>query len=220
MTTEELTQAVIVTGEVIGHEVKPVVALAIAKSLADYEPAKVLAALERCQRELAGRLTLAAILDRIEDGHIGADEAWALCPRSEAETVVWTDEIASAFEAAKSLLDEGDIIAARMAFRDHYGKAVAAARTARREASWQVSLGHDKGGRIVPLKRAVALGRLTAEDALKQASPELPGYQALAALAAPQEARALPRSPMADHDNPALLALLDAAGKEPPHGKR
>ena len=183
MTKEELTQAVIVTGEVIGHEIKPSVALAIAVALIEYDPAQVEAALRKCQRELTGKVTLAAILDRMENGHVGADEAWALCPRSEAETVVWTDEIAEAFESSRSLL-ERDPVAARMAFRDAYGRAVSAARSERRPANWLVSLGHDRGGRIAPLRRAVALGRLAAEDALRQVSPELPGYQALAALAA------------------------------------
>ncbi len=181
--TDELAQAVVVTGEVIGHEVTPAAAKAIALALRDYAPDQVEAALRKCQRELTGRLTLAAILDRMENGHVGADEAWALCPRSEAETVVWTEEIAEAFESARSLL-ERDPVAARMAFRDAYGRAVSAARSERRTANWLVSLGHDRGGRIAPLRRAVALGRLAAEDALRQVSPELPGYQALAALAA------------------------------------
>jgi hypothetical protein len=183
MNTDELARAVVVTGEVIGHEVTSAAATAIALALRDYAPDQVESALRKCQRELTGKLTLAAILDRMENGHVGADEAWALCPRSEAETVVWTDEIAEAFESARSLI-MSDIIAARMAFRDAYGRAVSAARSERRPANWLVSLGHDRGGRIAPLRRAVALGRLAAEDALRQVSPELPGYQALAALAA------------------------------------
>jgi hypothetical protein len=178
-----LSRAIVVAAEVMGSEVSTVAAEEMARDLAEYPSQAVLSALKRCQREVTGKLSLAAIRQRIEDGHVGVEEAWALCPRSEAETVVWTDEIAEAFESARSLI-MSDIIAARMAFRDAYGRAVSAARSERRAANWLVSLGHDRGGRIAPLRRAVALGRLAAEDALRQVSPELPGYQALAALAA------------------------------------
>lgn len=191
-TRTELVQAVIVTAEVIGHEISPIAAEAMARELAEYPAERVAGALRRCQRELHGRLTLAAILQRIDDGHLGAEEAWALCPRSEADTVVWTDEISTAFESARPLLAEGDQIAARMAFRDAYGRALSSARDERGEAVWWVSLGHDSGGRVTPLRRAVELGRLSAGEAASHVNPELPGYEALAALAAPDEAKALP----------------------------
>ena len=50
-------------------------------------------------RELAGAT----------DGRLGPEEAWALCPRSEDATVVWTPEIARAFHGgARTLLAEGE----------------------------------------------------------------------------------------------------------------
>lgn len=94
------------------------------------------------------------------DGRPGADEAWALCPLSESQTTVWTEEARMAFfETAYGLLD-ADPIAARMAFKDAYQRHVAAARRALSPVVWTVSLGTDAGGRESVLRAAVEQGRL------------------------------------------------------------
>lgn len=95
------------------------------------------------------------------DGRPGADEAWALCPLDEAQTTVWTDEARQAFfDGAYRILQDGDRIAARMAFKDSYARHVATARRERRALKWSVSLGHDVGGREAPLLAALEKGRL------------------------------------------------------------
>jgi hypothetical protein len=98
------------------------------------------------------------------DGRPGADEAWAMIPRSEAESVVWTREMASAFNVCRELL-QTDEIAARMAFRDAYTRMVAEARADGAPVTWEASLGHDPALRESVLREAVAKRRIKAAHA-------------------------------------------------------
>jgi hypothetical protein len=99
------------------------------------------------------------------DGRPTADEAWALCPRGEGDTVVWTEEAAQAFLEVTRELAQDDHIAARMAFKGAYDRAVHMARGSRRPLHWTVSLGHDVGGRESVLLDAAERGRITAGQA-------------------------------------------------------
>lgn len=178
-TRESLYQAIVVTAEIIGHEISPAAAREMTRELLTYPESQVASALSRCKRELTGRLTLAAIIQRIDDGHLGIEEAWALVPRNEADTVVWTDEIAQAYGVCSALL-ETDQVAARMAFKESYSRALAVARAERRAARWWVCLGHDQARRITAIKQALDVGRLTLEEATRHVHPDMPGYHALA----------------------------------------
>ena len=173
----DLAKALIVTAEVMGHELSPLAAEAMADELASYPPAAVAAALRRCQREQSGRLTLAAVIARIDDGHPGVEEAWAMCPRSEDTTVVWTDEICAAYGVASPLLAEGDAVAARMAFKEAYARLLQEARDEKRAAKWTVSLGHARDGRCEPVVAAVEKGRLPADFARQYVYPGLPNFE-------------------------------------------
>jgi hypothetical protein len=99
-----------------------------------------------------------------DDGRPGAEEAWATAIRGadEAETIVWTNETAAAWSIAKPVFDLGDEVGARMAFKDAYGRLVAAARAGGKAAVWQPSLGHDPQRRAAALGTAVASGLLPA----------------------------------------------------------
>lgn len=158
-----IARALVVTAEVMGHELSTAAAEVMARELAQHDESAVATALRRCQRELTGKLSLARILERLPGQHISADEAWALCPRSEDDTVVWTDQIAVSYAAASPLLDEGDQVAARMAFKGAYERALADANG--EPPKWWASLGHKTDGRASPVTDAVRLGRLTAERA-------------------------------------------------------
>ena len=104
------------------------------------------------------------IIDRIKpDGRVGADEAWAMIPRDESESAVMTQEMRSALAVAQNLLDEGDKIGARMAFKDAYNRVVAQNKAAGIAPEWQVSLGWDVGGRETVIREALRLGRLSTE---------------------------------------------------------
>lgn len=98
------------------------------------------------------------------DGRPGVEEAWAiaLTSRDEAETIVWTQEMAEAFALCSPLLNGGDSVGARMAFKDVYTRLVASARLNRNPVRWSPSLGWDKEKRITVLERAVKVGLLPA----------------------------------------------------------
>ena len=93
------------------------------------------------------------------DGWLEPNEAWAICPNSEDDTVVWCDEISAAYHTASDLLP--DRVAARMAFLDGYRRLVDTARAQGRQPRWAVSLGHDSMQRQAALEQAVMAGRIT-----------------------------------------------------------
>jgi hypothetical protein len=145
--TDAILDALAVACELTGTELTPAAIRAMLTDLSGYAPDQVLAALARCRRELKGRLTLAAIIDRLDDGRPGPQEAWAMIPTDEQDSVVWTDEMAEAYGLAAPLLADGDRIAARMAFLEAYQAAVHRARAERRPPRWFPSLGMDPRGR-------------------------------------------------------------------------
>lgn len=101
------------------------------------------------------------------DDRPGAEEAWALAltSRDEAATVVWTVETAQAFAICRPVLETGDEVGARMAFKDAYNRLVLAARRSGQLPQWQASLGWDMAQREAILTRAVQLQRLPAPTA-------------------------------------------------------
>lgn len=198
----ELLQALAVTAELTGSEYSDAAARVMADDLEAYPLDQVLGALTRCRRELRGRLTLAAIIERLDDGRPGPNEAWAMIPQDERGSVVWSDEMAAAFGVAAPLLAEGQIIAARSAFIECYETAVATARAARRAPRWTPSLGHDPLTRTRALEDAVRKGRLTSEHA--HALLPAPDREQTAATV---HALTGPRSPMPEHVKAKLLAF-------------
>lgn len=199
----ELAGALVVTAEVCGTELSVAAAEAMARELLAYPVADVGAALGRVRRELTGRLTLAAVLQRLPNGHPGGNEAWPLCPRDEATTVVWTEQMAEAFGVAAPLLREGDQVAARMAFLECYAKLVREAESARQKPHWIVSLGHDPALRDSVLLVAVERGQLTAGDAERMLTTD-DGRDRLARLGAGGP-KALPPPPKEPEPEPDYL---------------
>jgi hypothetical protein len=100
-----------------------------------------------------------------QDGRPGVDEAWAMVPRDERDSVVWTEEIAIAWGVALPLLAENNRAAAHMAFREKYTKLVAEARANGSRPKWTLSPGWDTSGRLSAVETAVSAGRITAERA-------------------------------------------------------
>ena len=167
-----LAQVVAATAEALGQEITPMAAELMATDLADYPDRLIADALKACRRELTGRLTLAAIIQRIDaaDGRPGRDEAWAiaLSGTDEFDTVVVTDEIGQAMAAAQPVLAAGDKVGARMAFLSAYDRLVADARREKRPANWSVSLGFDPVRRVQAVEQALRLGRLTSDAAHRE----------------------------------------------------
>lgn len=165
MAAVDLIQALAATAELCGTNLSEAAAKMLLSDLSDYDERAVLVALSKCRRELKGRLTLAEIVSRIDDGRPGAEEAWAVLPFDESTSVVWTEEMSKAFWIAHPLIEEGEKVSARMAFKEAYVRLVAEAREQRVPAAWTVSLGHDKDGRKPVLLAAVERGRLNRTQA-------------------------------------------------------
>lgn len=98
--------------------------------------------------------------------HISYGEAWALCPKSHMDTVVWTNEIAQAWAACSDIYNDGDKIGAKMAFKGAYERIRNLAELKRVRPVWGVSIGDNKELIKGALDNAVLAGRLTAEQAL------------------------------------------------------
>lgn len=151
------------TAEAMGVTLSPSAALVMAGDLAEYPLAVVTGALKACRRECRGRLTLADILQRAQssDGRPQRDEAWSIAlSADEVATVVLTDEILSALQVARPLLEARDKVAARMAFVSAYDRLVASARDEGQRVNWTVSLGYDSAQRAQVIQQAVDLKRL------------------------------------------------------------
>ena len=202
-----IAQALAVCAELTGTQLSDAATNAMLDELLPYDTDTVLAALNRCRRELTGRLTLAAILQRLDNGLPSADEAFGLLVegwRNEALTVV-VPEIAllAAGMGAFGLFQAGEKTGARMAFREAYVRLAADVR----EACWTVSAGNDREQRIRAVEAAVRDGRLDA----RRAADYLPSE-------AVEERLRLENRPLLPHEIEAgrahsarLLALL--AGK-------
>lgn len=162
MASKALIEAVAVTAELCGRTLSDVAARVFVTDLDAYPEHEVIAALTKCRKEVRGALTVSDVVSRLDDGRPGPDEAWAMLPRSEDQTVVWTAEMAHAF-GVSSLVDDQQ--AARMAFREAYKRAVSVNRDMGVRAVWNVSLGHDTRGRTSAVAIAVQEGKLTVEHA-------------------------------------------------------
>lgn len=162
-----LAGAICATAETLGQTISANAAQLMAEDLASYEAADIRAALQACRRELTGKLTLAAILQRIQasDGRPGKDEAWAIALMSsdETDTVVMTDEIQLALGAARPVLDLGDKVGARMAFISAYERLVTESRDEGKPVNWHVSIGFDANRRLEAITKAVQLKRIPQE---------------------------------------------------------
>ena len=153
-----IVEAVAVTAELTGAKFSAAAKEAVILRLSAYPEAAVLAALERCQLELKYPLTLAAVMERLDDGHPGPERAWAMVAKlTEDDTIVWTDEIAEAYSLVQHLDDR---VAARMAFLEHYREKLAVARAAHRLPRWMASLGWDPSRREGVITAAVKEGKL------------------------------------------------------------
>lgn len=173
-----LLEAVAVTSELCGRTFSEAAGRMFVADLSGYPETAVIKALAKCRREVRGMLTVQDVLSRVDDGRPGAEEAWAMMPFDEAQSVVWSDEMAQAFGVCGPLLDQGEKVAARMAFKESYTRLCAEARDAGRTVRWTPSLGHDPRGRAAVLVSAVETGRLAYSQAA-QLCHELPPPEAL-----------------------------------------
>lgn len=162
MSSSKLIEAIAVTAELCGRTFTPAAAAMFVADLAGHSERQVLVALQRCRQEVRGVLTLHDVVSRIDDGRPGVEEAWsiALASRDERDSAVWTCEIAEAWNVARAVMDLGDEVGARMAFKECYGRLVEAARRERRPHAWILTEGFDLMRRAEVLRRAEQQGRV------------------------------------------------------------
>ncbi len=160
-----VVEALAVAKEVCGANITPAAARVMNAELAKYPEEWVLRALMRCVRECKHQLTLADIIERIDDGRPSADEAWALVGTDdEGVAIVANSEAFEAMQIARPLL-ERDETGARMAFKRRYETLLTEARLQGKPAEWTISLGWDKSRQAGALLAAVRAGRITEDQA-------------------------------------------------------
>ncbi len=113
-----------------------------------------------------------AKLCKVMDGRPGAEEAWAMLPVDESQSASWTEEMSQAWGVALPLIQDGDRVAARMAFKESYLKLVTAAREQKRPIKWSMSFGEDKNCRQTALADAVRLKRIQLDSAIALLPPD------------------------------------------------
>lgn len=175
MSAVDIVSAIAVTAELTQTQLTASAMKVMASDLmSEFSEQSILQALVRCRKELPGKLTQQSIVERINqaDGRPSANEAWgiALSAFDEAVTVVLNEEINEAMSAARPVMDSGDDVGARMAFRDTYERIVRQNRASGVKPKWYPSLGFDKALRADAIKLAADRGLLT----LSQASAFLP----------------------------------------------
>ena len=174
MPSAKVIEAIAVTAELCGRVFSPAAAMVFAGDLDGFPEAGVLAALTRCRKEVRGLLTIQEVISRIDDGRPGVEQAWAMLPKGENDSVVWSEEMATAWGIAAPLLADGDRIGARMAFKESYLAAVASARDQRMPPRWTPSFSdrRDVAGMQAALIEAVRHKRISLTFAVESLPPE------------------------------------------------
>lgn len=168
---DALVEAVAVTAELCGTQLSAPAAKQLVRDLEQFPEPAVIEALAKCRKELKGRLTVAEIVSRIDDGRPGPDEAWGLLVWDESETAVLTPEMEQAQRAAWEPWKAGDKVGARYAFREAYTRLVTEARMRGESVEWRASLGWDALGRVGAIGEAVQRKRLSVEQANRYLPP-------------------------------------------------
>ncbi len=173
---QKLLENIVATAEIMGREISPASALMMAKDLAQYPIDVTITAIANLRRDAKARFSVGAIIEQIEklnpDGRPTPDEAWAMMPRSESESVVMSEEMAEADRYAQPLLDCRDQVGARRAFIDAYSRIVEKNKLAGIKPKWFPSLGDDPGGRMPAIAEAVRLGRISTQHGINLTAPE------------------------------------------------
>jgi hypothetical protein len=175
MASRQLREALAAMADIYGRQLSKAAVDMLLSDLASYPEAAVFTALNRCRKELRTFPSVADIISRVDDSRPGAEEAWAMIPTDENSSVVWSEEMSEAYGIARGLLERGEEMAARMAFKEAYTRLVSEARSSQKKARWSVSLGHDKSTHEPVLREAVAKGRIAEAQANALLAGPAPG---------------------------------------------
>jgi len=205
-----LMEQIAATAELLGQAISPVAVELMTSDLEHYPRAALAAALKRVRTECTGKLTPKVIIEAIDAamGRPGANEAWAtaLPALDGRNTVVWTEEIAKAWDVAYPLVHGGDEIGGRMAFKEAYERLVRTARDERRVPVVVISQGSDSALRTAAVERAVQLGYLKPKSDKEMADLI---REAQVGYLRPEDAAAYLPAPKASTIDPLLLLAGD-----------
>ena len=215
---KNIARGLAITAEVCGSQLSEGAIAVMVEELATYESEDVSEALRRVMREHTGRLSLAVIIERIDDPNapMGADQAWAIA----VEARIWDEQATLVIPTAimqawpHSLWNTGDKVAARMAFKSAYQQ-----RLAECGDEIFVSLGYDPNGRRSAIEEAVRNGVITQARAIALL-PELDAEERRATAIAEAcrngdltQARAISESGITDPKSRAMIAELASSTK-------
>lgn len=145
-----IAQALAITAEVCGSPLSDAAAHVMAADLDAYPREAVLKALVRCRREGKGRLSLASIIERLDDGWPEPDIALGVALKcSEADDAqIVCDELMEAWGDAEPALEVGDKLAFRQTFNASYKRRRDEARADGLTPKWWVS-GYTGRSRVI-----------------------------------------------------------------------
>lgn len=163
---DRMVAGISATAESMGAPLSEGALVLMAADLAAFPLADVVEALQRTRREHHGRLTIAAVFERLPGASrtMTADEAWSLVlqkePWNEERTCVLPQAALTAWYAGADVYRVGDQIGARMAFKGAWPAAVA-----EHGAAVAVSEGWDREDRTRAIEQAVAEGLIGPDKA-------------------------------------------------------
>lgn len=164
------------TAELMGQQLSPNAAAMMVNDLSEYNPQLIIEALTALRKDAKARFSIGAIIENIESltqgGRPSAEEAWAMVPKDEDTSAVMNNEMAQALHRVQPLIDDGDMVAARMAFKESYTNIVNFNKAHGVKCEWFPSLGFNKDNRVQVLAEAIRLGRLETDHVLKLVSPD------------------------------------------------
>lgn len=159
MQDKELFSLISASAEVMGQKLSPEAIVLIIEDLSSYTVLQIRQALKKIRTNNI-KLTSGNIILNIEDGRPGVEEAWSLLPKDEQSSSTWTAEMREAYSRIHDLIIGGDLVAARMAFKEVYSELLKTAREDKAPVKWEVSLGYDKSQRDKAIKKAYELNRI------------------------------------------------------------
>lgn len=171
MSFEKTMAAFAATAEMLGKNYTDHQLILFSESIRKYDQEQFLDALRRV-REECKFFSLAEVIERIDDGRPDAEEAWSLVRFDEESTFVMNDDIGAALAVASVAYESGDMVGAKMAFKEKYKAVVASARAKAEPVKWFISFGSDKSKQAEPIVAALEAGRIEK----KMAIMHLPKY--------------------------------------------
>lgn len=172
MAKNEMSELLLLMAEYHKEDISPARLAMFCEDLKTYEIEAVRKAWVVYRRDPKNKFmpTPAQIVENFQDGRPTAQEAWALIPKDESGSVVWSEEMRLAFGDSHQLI-RSNPNGAFFVFRDSYDRRVRAARNSNQPPRWSPTFGDSKSGRASALKEAVDRGRIPISQA-KNLLPE------------------------------------------------